>query len=222
MNRVKWLVAVAAVTIIAGAEGFAQEQLDLQKAASRMRHNQKALQQYTWESQIKYEVDGVRRRVDLFRVRYDGNGSLERMQIGGESAKGKLRRPDGKKLSKKEREAAYAFAMEVKAQLDAYLSPLFAERAVSTATTTIEEDVIHLRAHDVVKPGDTVEIDLALSSKSPKRLRATTTINGSPVELEVSFGALEYGPICPERSVTTASWEGMKLAIFTENSNYSR
>lgn len=221
MTRVKLLVVIAAVTIIAGTGSFAQEQLDLQKMSVRMRQNQKDLQRYTWESAIRYEVDGVQRRIDLFKVRYDGNGSLERTQTGGESVKGKLRRPNGKKFSKKEREAAHAFAMEVKGQLDAYLSPLFAERAVSTATVTIEGDTIHLQAHDVVHPGDTVEIDLALRSKSPKTLKATTTVGGSPVELDVRFGALEYGPNHPARSITTAQWEGMKLAIITENSNYS-
>ena len=222
MNRVKYLVAVAAVVIIAGTESLAQEQLDLQRMAARMKQNQKDLQQYTWESQVQYEVNGVQRRIDRFRVRYDGNGSLERTQTGGESVKGKLRRPNGKKLSKKEREAAHAFAMEVKGQLDAYLNPLFAARAVSTAVATVEEDTIHLQSHDVVNTGDTVKIDLALGSKLPKTLKATTTVGGSPVELDVSFGALEYGPSHPAQSITTAEWEGMKLTIITENSNYSR
>jgi len=221
MKRIMYLVAIAAVTIVAGTECLAQEKLDLQMIATRMQQNQKDLQQYTWESAIKYEVDGVQRRIDRFRVRYDGNGSLERTQTGGEAVKGKLRRPNGKKLSKKEREAAYDFAMEVKGQLDAYLGPLFAARAVSTAVATVEEDTIHLQSHDVVSTGDTVEIDLELGSKLPKTLKATTMVGGSPVELDVSFGALEYGPNHPARSVTTAEWEGMKLTIITENSNYS-
>ena len=54
--------------------------------------------------------------------------------LGLESAQssyGKLRGADGKKLNKKEREAAFNFVMDVKSQLDGYFNPMFAEKAVA-------------------------------------------------------------------------------------------
>ena len=47
-------------------------------------------------------------------------------------------------------------------------------------------------------------------------------IGGSPVELEVSFDSIDYGPNYPARSITTTVWEGIELKIITENSNYAK
>jgi hypothetical protein len=106
MNRLKWLVAIAAVSMTAGTATFAQDQVDLKKMANQMRQNQEELRQWSWETKRIFLVDGVQRRVDIFTVRYVMGGMLEKMQLSSEVAKGKVRRPDGKKLSKKEQEAA--------------------------------------------------------------------------------------------------------------------
>ncbi len=41
------------------------------------------------------------------------------------------------------------------------------------------------------------------------------------MQLDVTFGVLDYGPFHPAKSVTTTSWNGMQLQITTENSDYS-
>jgi len=218
----RWLshVAFTVVAVLAVAAVPAQEQLDLGDMAQRMKRNQETLRQYTWDSRITYEVDGVQKRMDAYTVRLDGNGSLEKVQVSSTVDRKKIRRADGKKLSKKEREAAHDFAVEAKSQLTGYLNPMFAEKAVSTSTLTEEEDTLVLHSADVVKTGDVVEIALDRATGHPLTLRATSTIGDSPVTLEVRFDTLEYGPSHPVHSVTRSAWQGLELTITTGDSNY--
>jgi hypothetical protein len=220
MNRLKTLVAIAAMTTMAGTASLAQEQPDLRKMATGMRMNQEELQKYKWESRIAFEVDGVQRRVDTYTVRYVMGGMLEKLQISSDVAKGKVRRPDGSKLSKKELEAAREFVFEAKRQLDNYLNPLFAEKAVASAVVMTNEETLLLLSRNVITTGDTVEIALVQSSRRPKTAKITTKIGDSPVELDLTFGSIDYGPNHPARSITTTEWQGIKLVITTENSNY--
>jgi hypothetical protein len=219
MNRVKTLVAIVAITAAAGTS-LAQEQPDLRKMASGMRKNQEELRHYSWDSTVTFLVNGVQRRVDTYSMRYVMGGMLQNMQTSSKVEKGKIRRPDGKKLTKKELEAGREFVSEAKRQLDNYLNPMFAEKAVMSAVARPEGEVLRLKAKNVITPGDTVEIELVESSLRPLTAKITTSIDGSPVDLDVVFGSIDYGPNHPARSVTTTEWQGFELTITTENSNY--
>jgi len=220
MNRLKWFVAIAAVAMTAGTATFAQDQVDLKKMATRMRQNQEELRQYSWETKMIFLVNNEQRRVDIFTVRYVMGGMVEKMQINSEVAKGNVRRPDGKKLKKKELEAAREFVIEVKDQLDGYLNPLFAEKAVATSKILKGEGTLLLLSRDVVATGDSVEIAITESTQQPISAKIRTAIDGSPVALDIEFGTIEYGPNYTSRSITTSVWQGFELAIITENSNY--
>jgi len=220
VKKCKWLAVLAAVAVCAGSNARAQEQPDLRKLAEGMKRNQEELRHYTWDSKVVFEVDGVQKRVDIYTVRYVMGGMVQKMQISSEVDKKKVRLPNGKKLSKKDREVAREFVMEAKQQLDAYLNPLFAEKAVATAIATINNGTLRLRSNDVIKTGDSVEINLVQATRRPKTAQIKTAIGDSPVELEVGFESLDYGPNYPARSITTTSWQGIELKIITENSNY--
>ncbi len=221
MNHLTRFFAIAATIIGVSMPVVSQESPNLQALGAGLRQNLEELQNYTCQSKITFWVDGVQRRVDVYKIRYDENGWLQRTQIGGETAKGEVRGPDGKKLSKKQHEAALEFVTKARTQLTAYLSPLFAEKAVATATVTVDGDVFRLESRDVVNSGDTVVVEFSTATQEPKTLHATATIEGSPMELDVTFQVLDFGPFCPAKSVTTTSWNGIKLQITTENSDYS-
>ena len=218
MKRFKCLMAIAAMTIVATA-AHAQE-IDLQNAAKKMRQNQEELQRYSWETKMTFLVNDQVRRSDTYSVRYVMGGMTEKMQLNSEVAKDKIRRPDGKKLSKKELEAAREFVIDVKNQLDGYLNPLFAEKAVATSKVQKGDGTLILLSRDVMTTGDSVEITVSESTHKPIAATIKTMVEGSPVALEVSFGSIEYGPNHPLRSITTSQWQGFRLSIVTENSNY--
>jgi hypothetical protein len=207
--------------MISGTTSLAQEQPDLSKMAKKMRQNQEELRRYAWETKMTFLVNDQLRRSDTYTVRYVMGGMVEKMQINSDVAKDKVRRPDGKKLSKKELEAARVFVTDVKNQLDGYLNPLFSEKAVATSKVLKGDGTLLLLSRDVVTPGDSVEITLSESTHKPISATVKTAIEGSPVALEVTFGSIEYGPNHPERSITTSEWQGFKLSIITENSNYT-
>jgi len=221
MKRTTTVFAVA-ITVLGGAAHLqSQEPVDLQKVGAAVRVNQEEIRTYSWQSRVTYMVDGMQRKVEVFKVEYGENDWMQRTQIGGETAKGTVKGPDGKKLSKKQQEAALDFVAKAKNQLDAYLSPLFAEKAVATATATVEGEDLILLSQNVVNKGDTVKFSLSNATRAPKTLNVSATIEGSPMQLDVTFGVLEWGPFHPAKSVTTTSWNGMQLQITTENSDYS-
>jgi hypothetical protein len=147
-------------------------------------------------------------------------GQIEKMQIDSEVAKGKVRGPDGKKLKKDDLEVARQFVVDVKNQLDGYLNPLFAEKAVRTATARAEGGKLILESEGVMTTGDSVVITLDRATKRPVAADIRTTVENSPVALAVTFDSIEYGPNYPARSITTSEWRGLQLTIITENSNY--
>lgn len=219
MNRVKSLVAIVAMMLVAAVAAHAQE-IDLRKRSKQIRLNQEELQRYSWETKMTFFVNDQLRRSDTYKVRYVMGGMVEKMQINSEVAKEKIRRPDGKKLSKKELEAATEFVTDVKNQLDGYLNPLFAEKAIATSKVVEGDGTLVLLSRDVMTAGDSVEIILNETTKRAISASIKTAIDGSPVALEVTFGTIEYGPNCTLRSITTSEWQGFKVSIVTENSNY--
>jgi hypothetical protein len=219
MKRMKSLIVIAAVMASVGPILNAQE-LDLDAASVQMRRNQEEIRDYSWATKQTFLIDGEQRRVDEYTVRYNSDGMLERMQINAEVAEGKVRLADGSKLKKKDLEVAKEFVLEVKGQLDGYLNPLFAEKAVATATVLDGDGTLVLLARDVVTSGDTVEIVLDEATKRPRTATIKTTVEGSPVALDVTFGFIEYGPNYTLKSVTTSQWRGLGLTIVTENSNF--
>ena len=219
MKRLKCLLAIAAMTAGVAATGDAQE-IDRSVMAKKMRQNQEELRQYSWQTKLTVLVNDEMRRSDTFTVRYVMGGMVEKMQIDSEVADTKVRWPNGKKLKKKELEAAQEFIIEVKNQLDGYLNPLFAEKAVATANVLKGDGTILLISQDVMNSGDTVEITLNEATHKPLSAKIKAAIEGTPVSLDMTFGSIEYGPNHPKRSITTSEWQGFKLSIITENSNY--
>lgn len=221
MIRLKWLGAIFVVAMISSATSLAQEPLDLSAMARKMRQNQEELRRYSWETKLTLFVNDQVRRSDTYTVRYVMGGMVEKMQISSEVSKEKVRWPNGKKLSKKELEAARVYITEVKDQLDGYLNPLFAEKAVATSKVLKGEGTLLLLSQNVMTSGDTVEITLDETTHKPISAKVATLVEGSPVALDVTFGSIEYGPNHPLKSITTSEWQGFRLSIATENSNYA-
>jgi hypothetical protein len=212
-----WTIILAFGVLDAGA----QTAPDLGAMAAKMKRNQEELQNYTWQANYTYTVNGVLRRSDVYRIRTN-EGFQERMQLKSEREKEPLRRGNGKKLSKKERQAAYDWALDIKKQLDGYLNPLFSEKAVLKAQTATEGELLVLRSFNVMTDGDQVVIRYDKPTLLPKSASIATLVDGSPVSLELEFGSLEYGPNYAAKSVTTGRWQEFDLVITTVNSNFER
>jgi hypothetical protein len=91
---------------------------------------------------------------------------------------------------------------------------------VATANQLEGDGTILLIAQDVMNTGDTVEITLTETTHRPVSAKIMATLEGVPVSLDLTFGSIEYGPNHPVRSITISEWQGFKVSIVTENSNY--
>ena len=220
MKRVKLLVVLAVLTVVTVGGAHAQD-LDLRAMAKKMRVNQEELRTYAWDMKRTFLVNDQVRRVDTYTVRYVMGGMTEKMQLNSQVAKEKVRRANGKKLSKKELEAARVFLTDVKNQVDGYLNPLFAEKAIANAKVLQGDGgEVLLVSQNVMTSGDTVEITFGDFGRKPVSASIKTTVEGAPASVELEFGFMEYGPNYTTRSVTISQWQEFKVTFVTENSNY--
>lgn len=216
------LSAVLFAMALTGGSLVAQEQPDPGKIATQMKENQEALRQYVWQSRISVEVEGEQKKVDLYQMRYNLDGELERTRMGGESEQKEVRGLVRKRVAEKKQKQAHEFADEVNKKLQAYLRPNTVEKALKTAFVRADQGVLRLQSQNVVEPGDSVEFALVQTTKQPMKLKVGTTIDASPVELNVTFQKLDEGPNYPARSIINTNWDKKKVTVTTENFSYLR
>jgi hypothetical protein len=220
MKRMAFQVMMTVTAVMAASLVHAQE-IDLRELATKMRENQEELRNYSWDTKVTFLVNDQFRRVDNYTVRYVMGGMTEKMQINSKVAKEKVRRANGKKLSKKELEAARVFLVDVKNQIDGYLNPLFAEKAIANAKVLHGDGgEVLLVSQNVMTSGDSVEIKFGEYGRKPVSATIKTIVEGAPVALDIEFGSMEYGPNYTARSITTSQWQEFKVSFVTENTNY--
>ena len=222
MTKISSYVVGIVVLLLAGVAVLAQPKVDLQQVAAGMKSNQEALRDYAWQARVSVEVDGDEKKVDLYQVRYDMSGELEKTRMGGEADEKKVRGPIRKNKAKKKKKEAHEFAEELGDQIEAYLSPESVAKALSTAFARVDEGVLRLHSQDIVQKGDSVDFGLVEATKQPMTLTVMTTADGSPVEVEVTFQRLDDGTNYAAQSVVNTTFEGKKLKVVTENFSYAK
>ena len=222
MIKVSSFVVGAVVMLLASVAVMAQAEIDLEQVAAGMKSNQEALRDYAWQSRVSVEVDGEEKKADLYQVRYNMDGELEKTRMGGEAEEKKVRGPMRKHKVKKAKKNANEFAGELGDQIEAYLQPDSVAKALSTAFARVDGGILLLHSQDIVQDGDSVDFGLVETTKQPMTLTVETTADGSPVEVEVTFQRLDDGPNYAAQTVVNTTFEGKKLKIVTENFSYAK
>ncbi|MEO0424689.1 MAG: hypothetical protein AAF184_20295 [Pseudomonadota bacterium] len=218
MKRLVWATGLV---FLLGAGSLSAQQPDTAKIRASMLENQQALRQYVWQSRAKVEVDGEQQKVDLYQMRYNFSGELEKTRLGGEAPEQKkVRGPVRKRVAKNKKKSAAEFAQAVKDQLQAYLSTAKFTKALESAFLRPGEDTIMLRSQDVVIDGDMVEFELVRATRQPMTMRIESTVDEEPVEVTITFQRLPDGPNYPARQVVVTQLGKKALVITTENYNY--
>jgi hypothetical protein len=213
-------LTAAVVLLVFGWAVLLAQQPDLQQVAAGMAANGEALKNYAWQSRVSVDVDGENKKVDLYQVRYDMDGKLQKTRIGGEGDQKKVRGPIRRSAAKKKKKQAAEFAEEVKEQLQAYLAPDTWKKALSEAFVRKESGTIKLQAQNVVAQGDQIDLELVEATKQPMTMRIETQVDESPLNVEITFQQLPDGPNYPARQVIGTVFDKKKLVITTENFSY--
>jgi len=222
MNKISSVVVGLTVLLLASVAVFAQPDLDVQQVADGMKKNQEALRDYAWQSRVSVEVDGEENKVDLYQVRYNMSGELEKTRMGGEAKEKKVRGPIRKNKAKKMKKGAQEFAEELGNQIESYLWPESLAKALTTSFARADGGALMLLSQDVVQDGDSVEFSLVEATKQPMTLKIETTADDSPVNVEVTFQKLDDGPNYAAQTVVNTVFEGKKVKIVTENFSYAK
>ena len=214
-------LAVACVVLGFAAAPLLAQQPDMSQVAAGMAQNQEALQRYTWQSRVSVAVDGENKKLDLYQVRYDLDGKLQKTRIGGEEpAQKRVRGPVRKRVAKSKKKEAGEFAAAVKDQLQAYMAPQTMQKAISEAFARKEGGTIKLQAQDVIAKGDLLEFELVEATKQLMTMGITAQAGGSPLDVVTTFQRLPNGPNYPARQIINTTFEGKRLVIATENFSY--
>ena len=218
--RYRILTVPLGLLLCAGAVSSAQEEPDLQAIASGFKQNQAALHHYAWESRVSVALDGEQKKVDIFQVRYDMEGQLQKTRIGGEADAKKVRGPIRKKASKKKKKEAGEFAAALQGQLAKYTEPASLQKALEGAFVKTEGGVLKLQAQDIVQQGDSILIEVVPATKQPMSITVETAADGSPVVLNVMFQKLADGTNYAAHSTIESEFDKKKIEMVTENYNH--
>ena len=217
MTRLIFLFGITLALI----PGTLLAQPDARQFGVAMGKNQEALRDYTWQSRTEVTVDGQTNKVDLYQMRYNLDGELEKTRLGGDAKqKREVRGVLRKRVAKKKKREAGEFAEAVKLQLQNYMAPNTLQNALSNAFMRRADGTIMLRSQDVVVQGDSMEFELAEETRQPTSMRISTFVEKEPVNVTVDFQRLPDGPNYPARQVIESAFGKKKLEITTENFNY--
>ncbi len=218
MKKILWTAGLA---LLLGCGPLLAQQPDAAKIRASLVENQQTLRAYMWQSRVMVKVDGEQQKVDLYQMRYNLAGELEKTRLGGEAPeKKKVRGPVRKRVAKKKQKGAAEFAQSVKDQLQRYLSTAKFTKALESAFLRMGEDTIMLRSQDVVVEGDTVEFELVKATRQPMTMRIESSVDDEPVEVTITFQRLPDGPNYPAKQVVDTQLGNKKLIITTENYGY--
>jgi len=194
MNTFHRFLGIAiGIVLCAGAVSLAQEEPDLQAIAAKIQTNQMALRTYSWKSRVAVSIDGEQKKLDMFQLRYDMDGQLQKTPIGGESDAKKVRGPVRKKVTKSKKKEAAEFANDLKALLAKYTEPEALQKTIASAFARTEGNVFKLQTQDVVVQGDSILIEVIPATEQPVSILVKSMLEGSPVVLNVMFQKLADG-----------------------------
>jgi len=219
---------VLALIVVIGSGSVAVGQFtQVRRLSETLEANQERLQDYTWTRRITISVDGEQQLVQLFDVRYDADGNLQKTPVAVPEEE-TAAKPVGKRKAKKKQRRAAELTDDLKTFIDGYIhmspermqqyvmrSKVYHGRGASGTDTQI-------LARNVVFQGDSMDIVIDGPSGIPKHLEIMTSHSGEPLNLKTDFARLEDGTGYPARSVVKTEFKEKKLTIVVENFDYEK
>ena len=167
-------IAIVALTVASTVEAQGLERL-----AEYYRENQQALRSYSWKSRVQSSMEGVVTGTELFDVKFDSEGKLQRTPVSTEQQR---------KASKEQKRAAQVLA-STRALIDGYMhmKPDAFEQAfgdaVRYATEDPESGLLKVRALDVLTPGDTMDLWVDSVQHHLRKVEIESTMQTQPLRL---------------------------------------
>jgi len=203
----------------------AQDPAQLKEMFARsQQQNAQALKQYSWKSRSEVRKNGESKNTQLFLMRYDAFGNIQKSQIGGSTPQAMPKGPIIGRIAEKKKEDFIELMNALRHQVEAYshLSPekMQAFMAHATILAKPEQGTVQLWSENVLQRGDAMTIWLDAKTRKQRRVEINTFLERNPVRASIEFNDLPAGPAYMARTVVDYPKESLQL--ITENFDYKR
>lgn len=220
-----WFGLIIALMLFGALAAQAQDPAQFKEMFARaQQQNAQALKQYTWKSRNEVRKNGESKSTQLFQVRYDALGNLQKSQLGGSAPPAMPKGPLMASIAQKKKEELLELITGLRQQVEAYshLAPekMQAFLAGATITAKLDQGIIQLQGDNILQRGDALSIWLDARTRKQRRVEIITFWEKSPVKAVIEFGDLPGGPTHMARTIVDYPKDALQL--ITENFAYER
>ncbi len=191
-----------------------------QKFAQAQKENARALMRYEWKSRTEIQKDGETRKGQLVLMRYDSNGELQQAVVATSPEPDLPTRGIRGLIAKNKKKDFMDKIEDLRHLVKSYSEPDTMQRFMATAKATPQQNVVQLKAYDVIQSGDSMTIWLDMISKKQRRVEIQTSMNDKPVKVVSEFqDIVPSGPTYMSRN--QVNYSGTSLVIITQNFDYT-
>jgi len=220
-----WIGPAIALILFSGLVVQAQDLAQLKAMFARsQQQNAQALKQYAWKSRNEVRKNGESKSTQLFLMRYDAGGMIQKSQIGGSAPPAMPKGPLMGRIAQKKKEDFIELMNDLRRQVEAHsrLSPekMQAFLARATITAKLDQGVVQMRGENVLQYGDSMSIWLDAKTRKQRRVEISTSLEKNLVKAVIEFSDLPAGPTYMARAVVEYPKDALQL--ITENFDYKR
>src|SRR5215813_11406303 len=225
MNRIGSGMLRAVAFFMAGALfvsgwAFGQDQMQ-QQFLKAQRDNAEAMKQYVWKSRTEVKKNGESKSTQLFLMRYDLNGTLQKTPIGAGTQPDIPTRGLRGRVAKKKVREIHETVEDLTNLVRSYshLPPAKMQDFLVGRTVGGSRD-IQVQGKNVLQTGDSITIWIDPDTHKQKRMEIMTSMESKPVRATSDFKNLSDGFNYVARSVI--DYPAEQLQLVSENFDYQR
>jgi len=220
------IVGVACLALVGG--GIAQAQPPdpaamAKQYAENARENATLMKQYSWKMRVEMTVDGKSRPAQIYQMRYDMDGKLQKTALTAPEQVKKKRGIIRGAIQKSKIEDFKEWSAELAEVVKEYMAPSpgtmmdFYGKAVMSPGP---EGTAQMSAGDFIQKGDKATFWVNRETNAPVRYQFFTTCDGDPVEGNVELSRVTDGPRYAGR--VAVSVPARKVTARIENFDFTK
>jgi hypothetical protein len=217
------VVGIMALMLISALITRAQDPSQLKEIFVRsQQQNAQALKHYNWKSRNEVKKNGETKGVQLFLMRYDTLGNIQKSQIGGSAPPDMPKGPILGGIARRKKENFIELMDDLREQVKAYsqLPPEKMQAFLATATITarLDQGIVQIQGENILQRGDSMSILLDAKTRKQRRIEIITFLEKNPVKAVIEFSNLPAGPTYMARTVVDYPKDALQM--ITENFDY--
>lgn len=219
------ILSIIALALFSALTAKAQDPAQLKGMFARaQQQNAQELKQYTWKSRNEVRKNTESKSTQVFQMRYDAFGNLQRSQIGGSAPPNMPKGPIFGHIAQKKKADFMELMGDLRDQVQAYsqLSPAKMQAFLASATilAKLDQGFIQIQGANILQAGDSMTIWLDAKTRKQRRVEIHTFLERNPIKGVIEFADLPAGPNYMARTVVDYQKDGLQL--ITENFDYER